>query len=241
MAPGIDAISGHHFYAPLLGADSVVVDLGACEASFANAISTRWGARVFAVEANPANFAEMQVTARVSKHHAGIADHTGHATLYVAPNRDGHSLDPRHRDVGSLAAIEIPTTTLFDFMQAQGIAHIDLLKVDIEGAEVALFESLPDQALRCIDQVTVEFHDFIESLAITGAVRAIKRRMTRLGFWTLVYARPNVDVLFVNKRAVRHGAWRLHAHHAALALSNRWLTARHAAGRVIRSRRAADI
>jgi FkbM family methyltransferase len=233
---GIEEIGHHHLYAPLLNARSIVIDLGACEGAFANAVSERWGARVFAIEANPTNYSRLRTAARVSKHLAGISDRTATARLFVAENADGHSLDPRHRDVGSDRFVEIPTTTLADFLAAHAIDRVDLLKVDIEGAEIALFRSLDDKTLQRVDQLTVEFHDFIDALDIAADVEAIKRRMARLGFWTIVYTKPNIDVLFLNRRALGGHAWRLRLHRSAIAAWHCWREIRGVISRLRRRR-----
>ena len=66
--------------------------------------------------------------------------------------------------------------------------------------------------LQGFDQVSVEFHDFIDTLKIGPDVAAIKRRMQRLGFGCIVYCLPNKDVLFVNLRAKGISSWGVFYH-----------------------------
>ena len=47
------------------------------------------------------------------------------------------------------------------FCQEREIKAIDLLKVDIEGAELELFENFSIEFLEKIRQVTIEFHDHL--------------------------------------------------------------------------------
>ena len=205
----MENIRGHHLCTELLSSESVVIDLGACEGEFAQTVTQRWGARVFAIEANPAIFSKTYSDARVSKHNLAISDRKGMAKLYLARNPEGNSLDPRHRDVSTDAYVEIPCATLVDFMAQQGIRKVDVLKVDIEGAGIGLFRSLSDDDLRCFTQVSVEFHDFIAALGINAEVAAIKERMKRLGFWCIIYRKPNIDVLFLNQCAPGIRGWQI--------------------------------
>lgn len=221
----MENIRGHHLCTALLSAKSIVIDLGACEGEFAQMASERWGARVFAIEANPMIFQETYSDERVSKHNVAISDRTGVAKLYLAKNPEGNSLDVRHRDVSADSCIEVPCATLLDFMAANGIQKVDVLKVDIEGAEVALFRSLSDDDLRRFTQISVEFHDFIDTLGIRREVATIKTRMKRLGFWCIVYRKPNIDVLFLNQRAPGIQGWRIRCHQIAVAFLLGWADA----------------
>jgi FkbM family methyltransferase len=51
--------------------------------------------------------------------------------------------------------------TLETFLNTQRIELVDLLKIDIEGAEEAVFNSTRDATLCNIKQITIEFHDFV--------------------------------------------------------------------------------
>ena len=218
MTSAIQNIHGHHIYTPGLGPEAVVIDIGACEGEFGQTLSERWGTRVFAIEANPENYARTWTGPTVTKHHVAIGERSGTVRLYLGDNPQGNSLDPRHRDVSVGRHTEVPGMTLRDFMSANGIGRLDLLKVDIEGAEIALFRSIDDETLRSFAQVSVEFHDFIETLGIGAEVQAVKARMRRLGFLPFVYRRPNIDVLFLNRRLLRLGPADVWRHRTAAAL-----------------------
>ena len=57
----------------------------------------------------------------------------------------------------------------------------DLLKVDIEGAEWDLFDSLSDEDFAKIGQITVEFHDFVFPSMRERSEKIIKR-LKDMGF-----------------------------------------------------------
>ena len=55
------------------------------------------------------------------------------------------------------------------------------MKAGIERAELAMFDSTSDEVLhRCV-QITVEFHDFLDS-AMVGDVSRVSLRLEELGF-----------------------------------------------------------
>jgi hypothetical protein len=76
------------------------------------------------------------------------------------------------------------------------------MKVDIEGAEFGMFDATPDAQLDRIDQMTVEFHDFLDP-SLGAHVEAIDTRLGRLGFQrirTKSLSRRNLDVIYLNRR-----------------------------------------
>ena len=44
-------------------------------------------------------------------------------------------------------------------LQMHGIDHIDILKLDIEGAEYRVFENNFDEWINKVDQIIIELHD----------------------------------------------------------------------------------
>jgi FkbM family methyltransferase len=69
--------------------------------------------------------------------------------------------------------IEVPCEDLATMMQKNGHRHIDLLKIDIEGAEYEVLDYLLEKRLR-VKQVLVEFHhDILPGIRRQKTVRAI--------------------------------------------------------------------
>ena len=102
------------------------------------------GGRVVALEPDPRNIERLEVNLRVN----------GFSEVVVVPNglfdRDSTGVlylsDPKQRNMGTSSvlshaprqqSVEIPLVTLDTFLRERGIAHVDLLKMDIEGAELA--------------------------------------------------------------------------------------------------------
>jgi FkbM family methyltransferase len=135
----------------------VVVDVGASIGVVA-LLAARLGCRVAAIEAERANYERLCANIalnqlHIASFHLAIADRRGLATLYVFPpgRRGHHSLAP---DDAATAKQAVECTTIDDFLAREGIDRVDLLKIDVEGAEPEAFagaaEALARAAIRRI-------------------------------------------------------------------------------------------
>ncbi len=198
---------GHTFYRPGLGPDSVVVDLGASSGGFAHAVAELTGCRCHCVEAAPDNVLVIEQTDRISRHHYAIGGIDGPVTVHVA-DEEFHWVGTE-AIAGAGEAIEVPGVTLPTLLTELGLCDVDLLKVDIEGAEIAMFDAAPDDVLRRMRQISIEFHDFIDPRQGPDVARIIKR-LEGLGFDAVVFTRRfHGDVLFLNRPALGIGKARL--------------------------------
>lgn len=197
-------IAGHTFYAPPLGGNSVVLDFGASTAGFSHEVSRLYGATCHAVEATSQNFAAIKESERVRKHHfaVGGSDSPIEIGLPTAEEHWGTVLT-----VGQGNSETVPGTTLESFLNRIEVTQVDLMKVDIEGAEIAMFDTASDEILGCVAQITIEFHDFMEA-SMGPDVRRVIDRLTGLGFFHVVFTRNfHGDVLFLNPRFVTLSGW----------------------------------
>lgn len=197
------AVNGHHILKGSLNEKSVVVDLGANVGNFSREISQTFGCRVLAVEADPEVYERSYESALVQKLHCAIADFDGTIDLYLSSNPEANSIMVQHSHIDAGRHVQVPAVRLDKLLADHGIQEIDLLKVDIEGAEISVLDSIPPGRYQCIRQINVEFHDFIEALHIGDDVRRIKEQLKELGFTCVVCTRPNKDVLFINQRYFR--------------------------------------
>ena len=108
------------------------------------------------------------------------------------------------------ARIEVKVLTLEALMRARRIAWIDLLKIDIEGAEIELLEGLERGTFAQIGQMTVEFHDFVRP-SDKPRVANVLARLRDNGFHVFNFGQRHfTDVLCLN-RAVYDIDLKLHA------------------------------
>jgi FkbM family methyltransferase len=195
---GLVSIRGHHFYANLINHNSIVVDLGSHLGQFSHQVSSFAGCKCYAIEALPSLYAKIEETPLVKKFNYAISLSNQPVKFGVTDNPEFNHIDKWSVD-NLIETITVEGISLETFMQEQHIQSIDLLKMDIEGAEIDLFQSLSDASICKIKQITVEFHDFV--FPIATEVEIIKNRLKKLGFYCIVFSKTNNgDVLFLNRK-----------------------------------------
>lgn len=193
----IPCIRGHHFDSSLLHSDSVIIDLGGHKGEFSSEVHEKFDCTAFIIEAMPDLYASIIQKHKLHTFHYAISDSIGSIQFHVSENPESNSIFSQ--STTNAGTILVPSITLEAFMNQQGIESVDLLKMDIEGAEIAVFDSLSDSMLSRFKQITVEFHDFIPELAIEDDVLRIINRLTSLHFHCIVFSRhTHFDVLFIN-------------------------------------------
>ena len=151
------------FYAYEPRPGDVVVDIGAGVGEEMQLFSAAVGptGRVIAVEAHPFTYALLvENVARwglsnVTTVQAAITDQPGTVTL----TDDGANVGNRVADEG----VAVPATTIDALVVDQGLDRVDLLKMNIEGAETAAIAGMRSSADRIV-HVCVSCHDFLVPL-----------------------------------------------------------------------------
>ena len=67
-------------------------------------------------------------------------------------------------------------------MRRFGLQRVDVLKLDIEGAEFQVLSESPAHVLQSIGQITVEFHDFLPAWRDAKHMAGVRQRLQSLGF-----------------------------------------------------------
>ncbi len=206
----------HTIYARPLGPHATVLDLGASSAGFSRQLARLYGCTCHAVEALPKNLALIAETPLIHRHLFAIGATDGPVELHSVAGEfpsGALSLAPGQT---SMETVRVPGSTLAELMARLGLSRVDLLKVDIEGAEYAMFDAADDATLRRCAQIAVEFHDFMDP-SQEPAVRRIIARLRQLGFWPIKFTgRHHGDVLFLDP--VRTGISRAEYEYARLFL-----------------------
>ena len=175
----IETIHWHTLHPRYLGPESVVLDLGANIGQFAQAIAKRFGCRCVAVEPSPKLFDVIPNIPRISKLQTAVADKSGVMPFHIAPHSVASSLV--RAALSDTETIEVPVCSLADLLAQLKLCRVDLLKVDIEGAEIGMFAACPDEILTQIAQISVEFHDFCGITSPVEVTRTLER-LHELGF-----------------------------------------------------------
>lgn len=194
----VTTINEHTFVARHLRRNSVVVDLGGNLGEFSRQMNARFGCTCYTVEPMPALYAKLSRGPRLHAFNLAIAGTNQLLEFYTSTDNTAGSLILRP-DVPD-GKITVQGITLDEFVRDNEIKRIDLLKMDIEGAEVAVFETLSEETLAKVRQITIEFHDFMPEVMSRVDVARIRERLAKAGFRCLPWKmRSNFDVLFVRR------------------------------------------
>lgn len=176
-----------------------MVDLGAHLGEFSTEISRRFGCRCYGAEPHPGLYSRIRQSDRISILNAAIASVDAPVEFNISAFAEANSLRALPRS--GINSTTVDGMSFQSFMAAWGIDHINLMKVDIEGAEIELFGAMSDDLLHCIDQITVEFHDFLPEFNLSAKVRATLDRLIGLGWIPIVFSRrDHSDVLLINRK-----------------------------------------
>jgi FkbM family methyltransferase len=194
---GVVTIREHTILASTLSQRSTIVDLGASTGDFSQTIVQRFHCRCIAVEPNPTLFERLRAIAGVEGVWSAVSESEGETELNLADDPAASTILSNHASVKTNGLrVKVPTTTLENLFSRLNVTHVDLLKVDIEGAEIGMLLSTPDSVLRSIDQISVEFHDFC-GLNTSAEVSAVLSRLDAAGFEPIRFDRwGNTDWLF---------------------------------------------
>lgn len=190
----VDTIAGHTFVSSLIDRGSLVVDLGFNHGAFSHAMRARYGCELIAVEPLPHLVEAARVGEGLRLLQAAVGPEPGETDLYVNPTRCA-TVDEALREPGG-EVVRVRTVTLGELLEGQAGRRIALMKVDIEGAELDVLATASPELLSRIDQISVEFHDFVDP-QMRPRVRSVVDRLEDLGFVHLRYSRGYGDVLFI--------------------------------------------
>lgn len=151
-------------------ATGAILDIGAHAGFFslyASALNHK--APIYALEPEPNNFKAMKENLRsntrfgyVQPLNLGLASKTGQEVLYLSPDSHNHSVLPEYNK--SKVKLVVKTISLKDLCLKEEIANISLLKLDIEGGEHKIIESLSEEDCKLIDYIFLEAHGDYKSL-----------------------------------------------------------------------------
>jgi FkbM family methyltransferase len=138
--------------------DSVVFDVGGFEGEFASQIYNKYGSKIYVFEPLPSFYQlicnRFEKNDHIQVYDAGLSDVTKTEMISVTGDRSSLFIDANKVSIKLIRAV--------DFIQQHQIQQIDLMKVNIEGAEYDLLDDLI--AAGMMDRIVnlqVQFHDFI--------------------------------------------------------------------------------
>lgn len=168
----------------LVDRDSIVYSFGVGEdLTFDQGIIDRYQVQVYAFDPTPRSVAWVRAQSLPAGLHfmdCGIADFNGTASFFPPAVKEhvSHSILRRPHNTGD--AVEVPVKRLSTIMDELGHTRLDILKMDIEGAEYGVIDDMLKTSVRP-PQILVEFHHRFESVGIRKTITTI-RRLNREGY-----------------------------------------------------------
>lgn len=187
-----------------LSPGSVVYSLGVGEDTALDvALIEQYGAVVHAFDPTPSSVAlvrEMHLPEAFRFHPWAIAGADGQLTFYPRVRKDGTLSDVMYTQIPEDAArdhgIRVPAYTLGTVVEKLGHDRIDLLKMDIEGAEYDVLEGMLRSPIRP-HQLLVEFHHRFPGIG-KARTAAMIDRLREAGYRIFAVSETGREVSFMH-------------------------------------------
>lgn len=146
-------------------AHATIFDVGANRGQWANAARARCPtATIHSFEPSRHAFADLMKVEGITPHRLALSDREGQQTLHTAEAGAtiGSLIPLRHpiRPFTGEHDEEVAVSTIDLFCEREGISHIDFLKIDVEGAELAVLRGASAMLARgAIGLIQFEFGD----------------------------------------------------------------------------------
>ncbi len=151
--------------------NDVVIDIGANIGVFTAFAATRTQKMIYAFEPFPNAFKFLNANIHtnnfqhVHAYAVAVCDKVGTQKFFLNNKMStGHSLSDYHNHNTLKDYIEVATISLPQIIDEHSLEKVDFLKMDCEGAEGTIFQSIPQHYLKRVKKIAMEFHDQASSL-----------------------------------------------------------------------------
>lgn len=142
---------------------SVVVDVGAYTGEWAQEIGSRYDSTIYAFEPNPQSYSELLEKSRELPGLRPLAYGLGAVseTVNISMRGLGSSIFESRAIDRSGDREEVSIVAIDEAFRSLDLEHVDLMKINIEGAEFPLLERMMDcDLLRRVDCFMIQFHEW---------------------------------------------------------------------------------
>lgn len=191
-----------------LDSHSVVYSAGVGrDISFEHELADRFGCKVILIDPSPTGLEclseEKNKRPEFIAINKALAGHDGE--LVLTPPRDADEgswvsvVEENPDDTPKTDAIKVPCITIRTLMQQNGHTHIDLLKMDIEGAEYGVLEAIMRSGVT-IKQIAVEYHNKVIPGFTAKQTMTSLLKLRKLGY-RLIYKMGSNHTLLLKSEA----------------------------------------
>lgn len=165
-------------------ASGVILDVGAHIGLFSVYVrGLNDNVKIFAYEPEPVNFSAMKehfkenhVEGVVAKNVAVTAK-DGETVLYLSEDSHNHSIWNFFKK--EVKQVKVPTVSMRKIFEKdlgrRGVQFCDLVKMDCEGAEFEILESMDDNLFKKIGSFYIEYHEYIDGKKKEELVKILQR------------------------------------------------------------------
>ena len=182
----------------------VVLDIGANVGLWTKFILSKGADKVYCFEPNLKAIDHLKATLRNDKNTQVIekAVYKEKATLQFYIDDANSLVSSLIPESGKSPSYNVDAITLEEAINLTGHSTINLVKIDIEGAEFEIIENLKPELAERIDSFLIEYHDFYFDNG-DHKVDSLDDKLKELGFTT--YRVPNSKVIYASR--IRKNYW----------------------------------
>lgn len=147
---------------------NTVLDLGANNGIFIEKMLRNGTKRIYGFEPSPNALSNLlhryESNNKVTIINKAVSDKTGKMTFHYHPDNSTISAFDKshiveHLPENEIISFDVDTIRLDEYCESQNINDIDLLKVDVEGAEYSILHSLDNKFFDKVDNLLIEIHE----------------------------------------------------------------------------------
>lgn len=128
-----------------------------------------------------------------------LADTDGSLDLWLPANEEHVSASCRASDTSSSKKITVTCRCLSSIMDELGHEFVDVLKMDIEGAEYDVIEQITNEGAKRIGVILIEFHHWMSAFHLDETRNAIEQ-LANVGFLPAWVSETGHELLFVRRQ-----------------------------------------
>ena len=109
---------------------------------------------------------------KIFVHQVAVSDQNGVGDLAVSLANQNHALVPPPEPTGE--HVSVNTVDLARILSKYDLSHVDLCKMDCEGGEYAIVNSLSAETARRISTFYIEYHDWVDGVRPSDLVNKLR-------------------------------------------------------------------